>query len=465
MAALCALLLVCTDTVPLMTAARLREIRLTAFKSFRNQALPVDEVTVLTGRNSSGKSNALDGIEVLTRLAGGEELADALDGRRREGGPVRGGSAACAPHGTTFFQLGCTVSLGRNTYRLDVKVQVRPELRILQETLHGPGPALESGYVEDRLLLWTRRAEAGDAGLQAEIFNGKRGMNPVLPFRDNRLLTSQIPLRVSGKTKADRAVIQGAEAVMAALRGAFHLDPIPHLMRGFVPERDSDLRRTGENLSAALQRLKRSDDDTFRRITQLVREVADERIRDVVTVRSDLGDVMLALQEGKKKSDITPAREMSDGLLRFIAIATALLTANRGLDIDQAGPTSPEKVVQPGVLLVIEELENGLHPSQANRMLHLIQEASKELSTSVMVTTHSPALLNAMSGQLNRSVIVCYREPQNGRSHLVRLPELPGYAEAMAIGELGDVVSRGRLVAPEVRVSDFSDFNRLLGIE
>ncbi|WP_322751176.1 MULTISPECIES: AAA family ATPase, partial [unclassified Frankia] len=68
-----------------MAHAVLRELRLTAFKSFAGATLPLAPLTVLTGRNSSGKSNALDGIEVLARLAGGEDLADALDGRRREG--------------------------------------------------------------------------------------------------------------------------------------------------------------------------------------------------------------------------------------------------------------------------------------------------------------------------------------------------------------------------------------------
>ena len=447
-----------------MTAARLREIRLKSFKSFRGEVLPVDDVTVLTGRNSSGKSNALDGIDVLARLAGGEELADALDGRRREGGPVRGGSIACAPHGRTFFDLGCTVQLGGERFRLDVRVQVKPELRVIREHLRGPGPALESGHVDERDLLLTRPVEAGDAGLQAEIFNGKRGGNPVVPFRDNRLLTSQIPIRIIPETPADRAVVHASEAVMAGLRGAFHLDPIPHLMRDFVPERDSDLRRSGENLSAALQRLRKTDAETFYRITALVREVADDRIRELVTVKSDLGDAMLALREGKLKTDITPAREMSDGLLRFIAIATALLTSNKGLDID-AGKMAIKDGVDAGVLLVIEELENGLHPSQASRVLGLILEASNALATSVMVTTHSPALLNAMSGHLNRSVIVCYRDQEDGRSHLVRLPDLPGYAEALASGDLGDAISHGRLVRPEVQDGDFSEFNRLLGIE
>ena len=448
-----------------MTAAKLTELRLQSFKSFRDQVLPIDDVTVLTGRNSSGKSNALDALEVLSRLATGEDLADALDGRRREGGPVRGGSQGCAPHGLNQFRLGCTVVVNKDVYRFDVWIQVRPELRIIHEQLRGPGPALESGIVEDRLLLWTRQSEVGAAGLHAEVFNGKRGNNPIITFRDNRLLTTQLGLRLVTETKADAAVVRGAEAVVSALTGLFHLDPIPHLMRDFVPERDSDLRRTGENISAAIQRLRRDDLATFERIVDLVREVADERIASMTAVSSELGDVMMALREGEKKSDISPAREMSDGLLRFVAIATALLTSNRGLDIDSSMSTRPGSKITSGVTVVIEELENGLHPSQAGRVLRLILEASRELSTQVIVTTHSPALLNAMSGKLNQSILVCYRDPVDGKSVLERLPNITGYDRAMASGAIGDVVSAGRLVRPEVSDPDHSAFNRLLGIE
>jgi predicted ATPase len=444
---------------------QLREIRLKAFKSFRDSVLPVDPVTVLIGRNSSGKSNALDGVEVLSRLAGGEELADALDGRRREGGPVRGGSRGCAPHGERRFTLGCTVASQGQRFRLDFTIQTSPELRIIRETLRGPAPALESGHVEDRDLLLTRRPLPDTMGIWAETHNGRRGVNPTSNFRDDRLLTSQLPLRLSPTNEAEEAVVRGAEAVTSALRGVFHLDPVPHLMRDYVPERDSDLRRTGENLSAAISRLKRVDPATFDRIVYLIREVADERVHDLVVTSSELGDVMLALQEGQdKQAEITPAREMSDGLLRFIAVATALLTSNRGLDIDPGLAKSPD-ALSAGVLVVIEELENGLHPAQSGRVLNLVTEVSRDLGTSVMVTTHSPALLNALPGRLNRSVVVCYRDRETGTSRLSRLPGVGGYAEAMSAGPLGDVVSRGMLLRPSRSDPDYREFNRLLGIE
>ena len=117
---------------------------------------------------------------------------------------------------------------------------------------------------------------------------------------------------------------------------------------------------------------------------------------------------------------------MSDGLLRFVAVATALLTPNRGLDIDP-GLTVGDGAR--GVLLVIEEVENGFHPSQAGRGLQLIKETGSDLAKKVMVTTHCPALLNAMTDKLNRSIIVCYRDTESGLSRLSRLTQLPRYAE------------------------------------
>jgi predicted ATPase len=445
-----------------VSTASLREVRLTSFKSFDSQVLPIDAITVLTGLNSSGKSNALDAIEVLSRLAGGEDLADALDGRRRESGAIRGGSRGCAPHKTETFALGCTVEYNRETYDLDVEVQVTPELRIIRENLRGPVTmASGSRYITD--LLSTQRFQDSDPNLWAEVCNGKRGRNPILPFKDNRLLTTQLPVRFNAETEVEKSVVRAATAVASALRAVFHLDPIPHLMRDYVAERDNDLRRTGENLSAALYRLTRNEPSTFRQLIELVRAVGGDGISDIEVTRSELGDVMLALREkyAGRPSEQTPAREMSDGLLRFMAIATALLTSNRGLDIDHHpidGPTA-------GVLLVIEELENGLHPSQSGRVLQLLQQVCTDLSTQILFTSHSPALLNELTGNLNTSVVVCHRDSHSGHTTTTRLVDLEGYAEAMAAGRLGDLVSAGRMIGPEHRRVDIGEFNRLLGID
>ncbi|MFJ6135978.1 hypothetical protein [Kitasatospora sp. NPDC092286] len=114
------------------------EVRLTAFKTFHDAVLPLTPLTLLIGRDSSGKSNALDALEVLSRLAQGEDIRDALDSRRRDAGPVRGGLEGCPPHGEDVFTLGCTVSTPWSLpATLDVTIQVRPDIRIVHEQLSG----------------------------------------------------------------------------------------------------------------------------------------------------------------------------------------------------------------------------------------------------------------------------------------------------------------------------------------
>lgn len=452
-----------------MTASEIIELRLDAFKSFRNERLPLAGATLLTGRNSTGKSNALDGLEVLARLAGGEDIRDALDGRQREGGAIRGGSEGCAPHGTDTFSLGCTVKVDQAIYRYDLSIRIGAELRIVKEQLSGPGTAARSSRTANTQLIMTREPEQSGTGLQVEVHNGKQGRNNVHAFRDNRLVLSQIAL--PEKNEAERSVMRGVTAVLSALRGVFHLDPVPHLMRDFVPGRDKDLRRTGENVSAALLELERSDPNKFDELQNLVREIADDRVEGIRFVGSELGDVMMALVEQRgptQTPELTPARQMSDGLLRFTAVATALLSAQHGLDVDRTvSPRSsadPKDLPEGGVLIVLEELENGLHPSQARRVLDLVRHSTETPGTSALVTTHSPALLDAAEGSLNESIIVCHRDPTTGYSKLTPLVDLPGYARALAEGTLGQAVTAGKLVGKPTDTPDYTEFERLLGI-
>ncbi|MEV3960340.1 AAA family ATPase [Nocardia sp. NPDC050193] len=306
----------------------------------------------------------------------------------------------------------------------------------------------------------------------ADIHNGKRGSNTPYTFRDSRLIISQVPLALGGVNRAETSVIRGASAVLLALRGIFHLDPVPHLMRGFVPHRDAELRRAGENVSAALQRLQKNDPRAFDRVQELVRSVADDRVQNIGFVSSDLGDVMLALEETHGRAEEierTPAREMSEGLLRFTAIATALLSSQYGLDVDASVGTrierDEEEDVRGGVLIVIEELENGLHPSQARQVLDLVRTSSETPGTSVLVTTHSPAILNAAEGSLNRNVIACHRSQETGYGVLTPLMKVPGYSAALAEGSLGDAVIAGKLSGTESEAPpDYSEFERLLGL-
>lgn len=173
--------------------------------------------------------------------------------------------------------------------------------------------------------------------------------------------------------------------------------------------------------------------------------------------------MLVALAETDPRSgavDTVSARLMSDGMLRFLAVGTALLSAP--LAGEPAGAASGDEVGQR--LLVIEEVGNGLHPEMAARVVSLVRRRSETRSIRTLVTTHSPALLDALEGTDHGGVIVCDRDPRTGSSRLTPLVELPGYPTVMARGTLGDVVGRGLLAeAAHERPAMSARFARLLG--
>ncbi|WP_271220173.1 AAA family ATPase [Streptosporangium carneum] len=446
---------------------RLTELRLTEFKTFSEATLPLGGMTTLIGRNSSGKSNALDGLEVLSRLATGADIVDALDSRRGDEGPLRGGVEGCPPHGADRFQLGCTVlapdRLGDSYFaiKLDVTVQVRPEPEIVSERLVGLSGKRRSTRDPVRQILHdlirTSETNPESGTIDATWYNGRRGRDPRSSFRSDRLLTSQLPLRLAGETEAERRVVTAAQDVLETLRGVFHLDPVPHLMRQYVPSRDIRLRRTAENLSAVIDHMERHDPERFRQLVCHVQSLVEHEVTDIEVIRSPLNDVMLALRED---GAVTPAREMSDGLLRFAAIATSLLRQGQDLDLGARSAEGDRR----SPALVIEELENGLHPSQAAQILGLVKQATQKAASQVIFTTHSPALLSALEAEDHKNVVVCSRDRETGLSHLQPLPDMDGYPSLMAQGDLGSIVTSGLLKQEPAQARDFTEFDRLMGI-
>jgi len=394
---------------------RLEEVRLTAFKSFNGQRLPLQDLTVLIGRNGSGKSNALDALMVLARLASGEPVRDVLDGPRGEES-IRGGVEGCAPLGEDFFRVGCRVRQGDAVFDLDVEVEVRPEVRIVWEELVAVAGMKYGNRRKGQSLL------SAD-GTRVRYLGGRTQDFP----SPDRLMTSQALSHPGTPNRATALVNQAADTVLTALREVFLLDPVPHLMRSYVNERDSELRRSADNLSAVVARLAESQPDAFHRLTELVAGMPEYPVKGVGFVVTGLGDVQLLLGEaGYHGTDHeVPARLLSDGMLRFLAFGTAFLSSRRHL--------------------VIEEIENGLYPTQAARVLGLMKEETRRRHIDVLFTTHSPALLNSLTADDHSGVIVCSRDPETGESLLTPLPELPGYVDLLAAGDLGDAVAKGRL--------------------
>jgi predicted ATPase len=121
------------------------------------------------------------------------------------------------------------------------------------------------------------------------------------------------------------------------------------------------------------------------------------------------------------------ARGMSDGTLRFLAILTAL-------------QTRPE-----GSLLVVEEVDNGLHPSRVGLLLEMLTKIGEARGVDVLVTTHNPAFLDAAGPEMVPFITVSHRDARTGHSRLTLLEDIAQLPKLLASGPVGTLSSAGRI--------------------
>ena len=251
---------------------------------------------------------------------------------------------------------------------------------------------------------------------------------PTLACSNRQAVFTQldIPSRFSGE-KAQQVIPEAVTAVQLALRNIIFLDLNPKAMVGYSFIVDKTLRPDGSNLSSVLYDICVTQ-GRKQEVLNFIGELPEQAIADVVFLEGPRQEVMVQLvetfgqQETKREAPL-----LSDGTLRVLAIAAALLSA----------PT--------GGLVVVEEIDNGVHPNRAKQLLHNILTASKANSLRVLLTSHNPALLDALPRESVPNVVCCYRDPTQGDSRLVRLSELTDYPELVASGPLGQLMTQGLL--------------------
>ena len=223
-------------------------------------------------------------------------------------------------------------------------------------------------------------------------------------------------------------------AVTGALQGIFILDPIPAHMRGYSPLSDQ-LEPDANNIAGVLAALPEQRRQAIEgTLTRYLGQLPERDIRRVYAeaVGKFGTDAMLYCDEAWPESGqatAVDARGMSDGSLRFLAILVALLTR-------------PE-----GSLLVVEEVGNGLHPSRAQLLLRMLREEATRRRVDVIVTTHNPALLDAMGTEMVPFITVAHRDAVSGSSHLTLLEDLGDLPKLLAQGTVGRLSSCGLIEA------------------
>lgn len=352
----------------------IKKLTIEGFKSIKKlEDFELRRLNVLIGANGTGKSNFVGFFRLLHEL---------IEKRLQVAIATEGGADACLYLGPKVTQqLGAKLYFGDNGYEFALKPTVDNRLIFVDEV------TVFSGYFAvSRELLGSGHQEAKLKDLKDAP--GKTAVHGV-PYHVFRAISGWVVYH-------------------------FHDTSLTAAVRRQGPINDNEfLRANAENLAAYLYGLQRTNQPAYEKIRDVVRLAApffdDFRLRPVLT-----NPELIQLEWLQKDSDyIFRASQLSDGTLRFICLATALLQ-----------PLLPSTVL-------FDEPELGLHPYALTLLANLFQQAATR--GQVIVSTQSALLLNEF---VPEDVIVVERtQGQSTFSHL-ESANLSEWLQDYALGEL-----------------------------
>ena len=403
------------------------------FKGFDSVSIDLlDPFTLLIGPNGSGKTNVIEAIELLSFIARGQPLYEIADvGRTETGLQIRGGLQTCGHMGQHSFALGFGApatfdgALKRVVYRIHIRTKPHPQIQY------------EDLKVGDRVIYETllKNPESASRDLEVIYDNFARGgRKPRAAASSERSILSQYR-EIANKNRKLKQCNRLVQLIMRHLQASYVFDPNPKLMHSYERIGNSVLSRDGANLSAVLYSLFTGDETqqaSLARLLSQISQLPDEPYEKFSFTTTDLGDVIFGLRE--KTGYKVDARSLSDGTLRTLAILTVLETVQRGSHV------------------IVEEFDNGLHPSRVGVLTSAIAEATERRKLRVLVTTHNPATMNNLTADQMKGVVLCTWSEEKQAADLIALDSLPRSDELLERGQLGDLVSRRvieQYLAPE----------------
>ena len=392
------------------------------FKSLRQVDLKLGRLNLLVGANGSGKSNLLDALRVLQGIGNGFTISEIFDGKP-EGATttkweeIRGRSArACFAGDDAGSTITYDVSgtLSKNS-RWQLSITVSPaDACVMHERLKKDGrwrPIYDSGPTKHMPVS------------TVTYYSGMQGRPPWLQVDRTRPALRQLVGQQYYVHKPDRVF---ADSVATMLANAQRIDPDLPLLRSYA--RTSRVHRMGdrgENFAALVESI--CKDEKIKDVyLSWLRELRPEEIDDVGVLHGAVGEPLFMLRENGRKF---PASVLSDGTLRFAAVAAAFFQ-----------PDMPS-------LMTMEEIENGIHASRLRLLLDLLRSQAQETGTQIVATTHSATVLDWLSEDDYRTTFLCTRDEETGESRIRALADVPRFLDVVKKTPASELFAEGWLEA------------------
>lgn len=394
----------------------IKNLKVQNFKSFKDLKLRFGNLNFIIGANASGKSNLFDVFRFLQGVGNGFTLSEIIDGKPRSATaevwePIRGGSGKLA------FIDGLS-----NLTRIEVvQSGTTPEG---WQFAFNPNKLRVAFEKFGRLYDSSRATNDPNRPIFKVAYYGKDRYKrpPHYEFEARKPVLSQFAKGKKG-WKGER---EEASDFLLGLANMQRLDPWPALLRGYSKAHSIErMGEHGENFAALIQNLIDNSKTKGAYLTWL-RHLRPQEVNDIKILKGAVGEPLFCLEEGTKEF---PAPVLSDGTLRFAAIAAALFQ-----------PDMP-------AIMTIEEIENGIHASRLRLLVELLRKQALITGTQVFVTTHSPIVLAWLNGDEYAHTFFCKRDEESGESRICPLTEIPHFEDVVAKQPIGDLFAEGWMEA------------------
>ena len=378
-------------------APRLQSFRLKNFKAVRDSGtVRFTPLTVFIGNNGSGKSSLVEGLETFQTIV--EQGLDKAMQEWRGFEYIRHQGVShdlqetdteqpCSPHPMSFDLRGRTK---QGSFTVAVRINMRPGSN-------------EIFIQDERVAINNRLRLTRDATGKAIFHDGKLPPGPRRPLPYGQSLL---------KGTLDDFITQWQfVSLIAQAMGS----PTPQQRTGGLIR----LAKDGSNIAEYLMSIRKLDQSAFERIVETLQYILPYARDLQPTLTSELErTVYLQMTEGDFK---VPGWLLSTGTLRIVALLALL-----------RHPTPPP-------LIIIEEVENGLDPRTLHLLVEEIHTAIESGRAQIILTTHSPYLLDLLD--LSQIVLV---DRVNGE------PTFTRPADQQSLQEWAKNFSPGRLYTMEL---------------
>lgn len=358
----------------------IREVRIDNFKSLVDFELNLTAFTCLVGLNGAGKSTVLQALDFISQQMHGD-IKGWLAERQWKPGDIDSKLTAkknidmsVTVESEGYGLIEWTASFNRQSLRCTAEEVFCGSLRLLK--------------VEDGELFLNRGAKSVGWRKESQSIMFDYQGSIISQIKGNRLQNELQILKDSLANIRSFDLISPEHLRQRTRDSAGHLGLGGQQLSAFLHEQGSDAR----------QRLLEKLQTVYPQLASI----------DTRSLRSGWKHLDIAEQFAKKTLR-TPARHVNDGLLRLLAVLSQLASNEH--------------------FLLFDEIENGINPE----LVEFLVDALVESEHQVMVTTHSPVILNYLEDEIAKKGVIYLYKNTKGETQVMRLFEIPSLAEKLHV--------------------------------